>query len=165
MPTFLSTRIFHRAAFVAACGFALTMFASSPASAQQLQNWQTFPVDDFSQTPELPPREVLEAISVDPALRDLAQRLDDPSFAVREKATHELLERQVDRNQIYAMLEFDSLSAEQRYRLLAAVRDSLVNMPRGALGIQMQQVQFNRQGPIEVRVQDLLPNLPAEKVL
>jgi hypothetical protein len=149
----------------AACGFAV-MLSIAPAVAQDLQNWRAVRADDYLDFGlTLPSREELSSIDVDPAVRALVQKLDDVSFFAREEATQALLNAEVDRNQLYAMLEFDALSAEQRYRLLAVVRETLTRMPRGALGISMRQLQFAAAGPVEIRVEDLLPGLPAERVL
>jgi hypothetical protein len=109
--------------------------------------------------------EELAAIDIDPALLSVVQQLDDPSFAAREAAMARLLELAPDKFHLYAILERDSLTAEQRYRLVAAVRDHLLNLPRGAIGIQMDPFFIAANGPLRIRVRDLIPGLPAERVL
>ena len=59
------------------------------------------------------------------------------------------------------MLARRQLAAEQRHRLLAVVRDRLLNRPRGAVGIKVSQ----RFLPGTIVVEELLPELPARKVL
>src|ERR1043165_1917174 len=90
----------------------------------------------------MPSPEELKQVKVDPALRALVQQLEDPSFAAREEATRKLIEASPDRMQLYAILRPGSdITPEQRYRLLAALRENLVKSPRGAIGISMQPVQ------------------------
>lgn len=114
----------------------------------------------------VPEDQQLKNVQIDPALRALVQQLEDPSFEVREQATRKLVEMAPDKMQLYAMLAPSSdLSPEQRYRLLAALREYLLNSPRGAVGISMEPVMQMMGGPIEIRVTDLLPGLPAERVL
>lgn len=122
--------------------------------------------------PALPGPEILDEIIVEPGLLELVRQLEDPSFAAREQANRKLLESQPDKMQLYALLagKHGELSAEQRYRLLSALKESLVRTPRGALGISMQQLPINFGNPmgrglIEIRVTDLIPGLPAEQVL
>jgi hypothetical protein len=148
-------------------GFSLiALFANQTVTAQDLQNWRTIRQDEiFEMAKSLPSREALSSINVDQAVREMVEKLDDESFAVREQATQSLLSLEIDRSQIYAVLEFDSLTAEQRYRLLTVVREMLTRMPRGALGISMRQMQFAAAGPVEIRVEDLIEGLPAERVL
>ena len=133
-------------------------------SAHGQQAWQ---LDSFGDQPTatVPTREQLSEVKVDPATREQVRLLDDSSFAVRQEAMHALLERTEDLDEIYAILEFDDLSPEQRYRLLSVVRNALVRTPRGAIGISMNPVQFNAGGPVEIRIIDLIPGLPGERVL
>jgi hypothetical protein len=108
----------------------------------------------------------LKNVKIDPTLRAVVHQLEDPSFEVREQATKKLIEMAPDKMQLYAMLAPGSdLSPEQRYRLLAALREHLLKSPRGAVGISMEPVQQMMGGPLEIRVTDLLPGLPAERVL
>jgi PDZ domain len=104
----------------------------------------------------------LRQTPVDPRLQACAKQLDDPAFETREAATRQLKDDSVDLRQLYALLADGQLSCEQRYRLLAIVRDRLVNAPRGAVGIRMEGM-FGAPG--EIRVAELIPGLPAEKVL
>ncbi len=105
------------------------------------------------------------AVRVDPEINGLVADLDDPSYAKREAATAGLLKCPFDRDQFLAVLARDSLSAEQQHRLVAIVCDRLINRPRGAVGISMHFDQADATQPGEVVVLDLLPNLPAERVL
>jgi hypothetical protein len=108
----------------------------------------------------------LSEVQIDPHLRELAGRLDDPSFEIRETAARELIQSTTDRLQLYAILGGHDLTVEQRYRLLQIVRDHLVNMPRGAIGIEMEGFPQGMAVPgTGVRVKSLIPKLPAERVL
>jgi hypothetical protein len=115
---------------------------------------------------ELPDAEYLARLSIDPQIRAEVERLGDASFAAREEAMAHLLEAEFDRHQLYAMLEREPLSTEQRYRVLAVIRERLMNAPRGALGISADGFANARGGDAQgVRVGDLIPGLPAIEVL
>ena len=158
------------------CAAAAMCFALGPARAQNLPD---FPPPDLilelrsqqdRQFPGgaalLPNFEQLRWVQVSSEVRALVNQLEHPSFEVREQASRTLIESAPDKMQLYAILVQDgSLSAEQRYRILHALRESLVRTPRGALGISMQPMPMNELGQIEIRVTDLLPGLPAERVL
>lgn len=107
----------------------------------------------------------LRDVSVEPAVLELVQKLDSPDFKEREAATEVLRTSDQWRMQMYALLAGETLTVEQRCRLLQVIRAQLVNMPRGALGIEMAPQQLVRGGPIEIRIVDLIPGLPAERVL
>jgi hypothetical protein len=123
--------------------------------------------------PELPSADELRSLPLEPQFLADVQLLADPSFEVREQATQRILKTVGDRREVYAVLCTRSdLNAEQRYRLLNIVQEHLIRMPRGALGIQSNQmivgiVQPNAgpADPIGVRVDNVLPGLPAERVL
>lgn len=109
----------------------------------------------------LPSGDELQTIEVDPEVERFVSLLGDPAYGVREQATAELLGRPFDNLQLYAILARGGLTAEQRHRLLAVVHDRLLNTPRGAVGIKID----NRGLPDKVIIQELLPGLPAREVL
>lgn len=111
--------------------------------------------------PDLPTDQDLEFVTVDPELAELVAMLDDAMFAARDKAMQRLLGGPVDRSQICKMLAGTELSAEQRHRLLALLRHDLLNAPRGAIGIMIDQ----RKAPREIVIEQLIENLPAIEVL
>ena len=164
----------RRGSSIALALCALTMFASV-ATAQD----EMLPPEIIFQVPAnaktwsvasalaMPDPVQLNNVKIDPTVRALAMQLEDASFEVREQATNKLIEMAPDKMQLYALLAPESdLTAEQRYRLLAALREHLLNSPRGAVGISMEPVQpIIMGGPLEIRVTDLLPGLPAERVL
>lgn len=116
----------------------------------------------------MPTAEQLQGVRIDPSLRSCVGQLDDPSFATREQATNRLMDDSTDRLQLYAMLSRADLAAEQRYRLLNVLRERLTKTPRGALGISTNPFPMVQQGPggqPGIRVEDLIPGLPAEHVL
>lgn len=182
VPTFTFPEINAATYCSARCAgalFALIVVAITfPADAQQViirqdpnftvvfqsDDWPTARgASDFG----IPGEAQLKDVAIDPALQVLVDQLEHPSFDVREQATRALIESHPDRLQMYALLSRSkALSPEQRYRVLTALRESLLRTPRGAIGISMQAMQqFDNLGTIEIRVTDLIPGLPAEKVL
>ncbi len=109
-----------------------------------------------------------QAVSADRAVETfehLLEQLDDPSYEARQEASARLSDRAFSIEQIKQRLRRD-LSPEQRHRLLAVYSQRVLNSPRGALGIQMPAAQRAAPGqPVEVIVTNLLPGLPAERVL
>ncbi len=109
------------------------------------------------------------AVSADRAVETfelLIAHLDDPSYAARQEASARLLDRAFCIEQIQQGLSRRDLSPEQRHRLLAVYSQRVLNTPRGALGITMPRAQPAAAGqPVEVIVSNLLPGLPAERVL
>ncbi|MCI0675027.1 MAG: PDZ domain-containing protein [Phycisphaerales bacterium] len=152
---------------------AVVVCCCAGAAARGQQNtWQVERLGFGNSHPlaSMPSPEQLEGVVVNPEARGAVGQLDDPSFDTRERATAVLLDVQTDKLQLYAILNDRSLTTEQRYRLLAVLRQKLVSTPRGALGIstrfQDQQPQLDAMGqPAGVRVAELLPGLPAERVL
>ncbi|MCH8342621.1 MAG: PDZ domain-containing protein [Planctomycetes bacterium] len=112
-----------------------------------------------------PTRQELASVDVTAQVMALVARLDHPCYREREAATQALHDGRDNRRQLYAVLAREALSAEQRHRLLAVVRQRLLNTPRGALGIRMRFEQPDANQPGEVVIMDLLPGLPAERVL
>jgi hypothetical protein len=107
-----------------------------------------------------------EGVEVPPRLRELVQKLDAESYEARESAMNEVVVGDFDLAQLYVLLNENSLTLEQRHRLLVAAGNKLRAAPRGALGIRMQP--FRRGGDpetVELEVIDVLPNLPARRVL
>lgn len=147
-------------AIAVAAMLASSMFSQQSAPAQQL-NLRVVP--QVQSQLVLPTREQLRSVQVDSILRELAGQLDDEDYRVRERASRELVERAADKMQLFAMLIDESLSTEQRYRLMYVVRDFVMSAPRGALGIQM--AQFNEAGQLGVRIDHLIPGMPAAQVL
>src|SRR5262245_39786191 len=114
---------------------------------------QTIPTDDE-----------LRDVVVDSGVLAYVDLLDSPSFTQREEASRQLVEVTADRLQLYALLKGGDLSAEQRYRVLDVLRELLLKTPRGAVGIRMQPIGFGA-GAQELRVEELIPGLPAERFL
>ncbi len=105
------------------------------------------------------------SVTVEPWVQQAVEQLDDPSYESREEAMQRLVDSGADVRQLCALLAGEAVTAEQRQRLLEVVYQFLLLRPRGALGISMDQAHFNREIPGEVRVNDLLADLPAERVL
>jgi hypothetical protein len=134
-------------AAVVACSPAVTWGQSLPA-----------PEDEV----DLPGLAELRAIEIPSGLDALVDRLGSASYAEREEATAELLSRSIDNTAIYAVFAQRPLTPEQRHRLLSVVRERLLNAPRGAVGIKIDN-RWRLQGRIVV--EELLPDLPARDVL
>ncbi|MBT8486512.1 MAG: PDZ domain-containing protein [Phycisphaerales bacterium] len=116
--------------------------------------------------PRLLPRESdLARVKVRPRIRALADDLDATEFATREAAMDTLLQGAAAIGELCVLLEGDDLSVEQRTRLLLVVQNRLRNAPRGAVGIRMQWRGGRDGNPGAVEIADLLPGLPAERVL
>jgi|SoiMethySBSTD1v2_1073268.scaffolds.fasta_scaffold00116_27 PDZ domain-containing protein len=107
----------------------------------------------------------LQDVVIEPEVRTVVDQLDSEDFTQREAASDALRSKDQWRQQIYALLAGETLSVEQRCRLLQVVRDQLVNTPRGALGIEMAPLLPMRGEPLEIRIVDLIAGLPAERVL
>lgn len=104
----------------------------------------------------------LARVRVSGAVKELASRLDDPSWSVREQAGDALRSPRIDDAEIWATLDRGDLSDEAHERLLGVARRRVMEKPRGALGIRMSTGPLTRPG---VLVQATLPDMPAEKVL
>jgi hypothetical protein len=147
----------------AALGLALAMPAHAQRDFRRMQRDEPLlTIDQIGPPFSL---DELRDVSVEPAVLDLVQRLDSPDFKEREAASEALRTNDGWRMQMYALLAGETVTVEQRCRLLQVIRAQLVNMPRGALGIEMAPQQLVRGGPIEIRIVDLIPGLPAERVL
>lgn len=105
----------------------------------------------------LPTEAELNAVEIGPELRRLVERVDAPSYDVREEAMGRLRRGACDKLHLYALLADPGLSAEQRHRLLSVLVEQILDAPRGAVGVSVNRARFV--------VQDLLPGLPAERVL
>lgn len=116
-------------------------------------------LDSVSHAPgeSIPSADELRSVTVPVELERGVALLGDSSYAVREAATTLLVEGAFRNQEIYAVLAQPNLAAEQRHRLLEVLHDRLVSMPRGAVGIRMDQ----RFLPGRVVVMDLEPGLPA----
>ena len=108
---------------------------------------------------ELPPAEVITMTSVSPDLAAVVAELDAADYASRQAAMDALYAGPFDELMMYRVLSDPMLSSEQRHRLLSVVVDRLESMPRGALGISMD---WRSEA---VRVERLIPGLPAERFL
>ncbi len=158
------------------------LITCAPVSAQQQQDREARPggvmiviegqqvivngnVRGMTNSDLLPTSQQVRAITIDDRVRELVQQLDEPDFTKREDATSALIDLRVENVQFYAMLEHGELSAEQRHRLLGALRERIVNAPRGALGIQMDVGPRAAMDRIGVTIIDLIAGMPAERVL
>jgi hypothetical protein len=115
-----------------------------------------------SQRPSLPSDADLARIDVAPELLRLVRALDAESFADRASARAAIVARRAMPDELMALLIRKDLSIEARHALVGILRDRIVNAPRGALGVRMEQF-VERQGG--VRVIGLVAGMPAEKKL
>ncbi|HRP64188.1 MAG TPA: PDZ domain-containing protein [Phycisphaerales bacterium] len=114
----------------------------------------------------IPSDEELLAVPVSDEVRRLVALLDSDDYTEREQAMQSLITTRESNRQLYAVLAGSEgpLSVEQRQRVLGALIERLINTPRGALGIRMDTGGPGREVN-EVRIVDLIPGLPAERVL
>lgn len=128
------------------------------AAAQGAQN-------DETDASVIPQRAQLEAIELPEALIAIVNRLGEADYETRQQATDELHSRDFSINELLAVFVQLSPGPEQRQRLLGVIQDQLINAPRGAVGISMQQRNREDGEGVEVIVTDLIEGLPAERVL
>ncbi len=148
----------------------LASLCAGAAVAQDIGNQQIQPPSRPAPAPKapepaasyLPSVDELNKVQIDARLLSCIGQLGDPTFAVREAATIELLTGDFVRRQIYAALAREKLSGEQRHRLLTAVTDRLLSTPRGAVGISVDR-RLRQENKIVINA--LLPDLPAREVL
>ena len=113
----------------------------------------------------VPSPEQLDRVDVSAGLEATVERLNHIDYVQRERASVALLAPSFRQIEIYAVLNRNTLTAEQRHRLLAAAQERLLTKPRGAVGISMLFDQPDPGRPGAVVVRELLPGLPAERVL
>jgi hypothetical protein len=101
---------------------------------------------------------VVPGPAAEAALRDL----DAAEFAVRERASLALRGTSVRDEEVFVLLSRSGLSEEQRARLVEVATRRIVDAPRGALGIQMDQRIGDDSG---VSVTGIIRGMPAEGVL
>lgn len=107
----------------------------------------------------------IESIRIAPATRDAVARLGSESWSEREAAVDALAGPETGRLELYRLLTEGGLDAERRFRLIRALRRKLIGTPRGALGIRMSLTRVRGITEEGVRVNELLPRMPAEEVL
>jgi hypothetical protein len=129
---------------------------------QRLGNLQVFTLQRPSMSKLLGIESIpenLDTITISPQLRDLVRRLDDESFQERVRVTEELVALRCADDEFYAVLDREPISAEQRWRILAALRERLATRPSGAMGIRFSRL-IN-----EAVIEQVIPGMPAERVL
>ncbi len=99
-------------------------------------------------------------------VRVLVANLDDHRWFARQAAARQLERYSVSDNALLRVLEEDTLSEEQRQRLMEVLSRRILLRPRGAIGIRMNtRVGLPQMRMAGVEVTDVLPGLPAERVL
>ena len=140
----------------------------APAQLAPVQDGRIPPVQiggaqlPVARQPSLPSDSDLARIDVAPELLRLVRALDSESFADRASARAGIVARRAMPDELMAVLIRKDLSVEARHALVSILRDRIVNAPRGALGVRMEQF-VERQGG--VRVIGLVAGMPAEKKL
>jgi hypothetical protein len=126
----------------------------------------------FEQSDPLPSSAVLRQIELTEQVTQLVAQLDDPAWTQRQAATQALIKANIAESQLYAAFEQLALSPEQRQRLLYILRERITNAPRGAMGIRMDiapgqilPAPNQPREPQAVTIIDLIPGMPAERVL
>lgn len=112
-----------------------------------------------------PSDEELRGIPLPSGMVEQIGALGNEQFMVRERAMIELLADSVAPLDLLAALAQCELDSEQRFRLLEVLERKLVTVPRGALGISMNNL-FQLGGDLPgVQVRDLVAGFPAAEVL
>lgn len=107
--------------------------------------------------------EAVALATVPETLVAVMRKLGDGSFLVRCKAAEELATGSWSCASMLKALDEQSWDLETRERVFLIVGDRILAAPRGALGVQMQPSAVgNRPG---VTIADLVPSMPAERVL
>jgi hypothetical protein len=111
------------------------------------------------QRKEVLPEELIRNARIPGSVTNEVARLSDESFTLRETASAALRSSPVPDEVLMAVLDREDLKPEQRHRLLRVLQWRIHQRPRGAVGIRMSP---GRGG---VLINELVPGLPAEKVL
>ena len=111
------------------------------------------------QRKEVLPEELIRNARIPSSVTNEVARLSDESFTLRETASAALRASPVPNEVLMAVLDREDLEPEQRHRLLRVLKLRIQQRPRGAVGIRMSP---GRGG---VLINELVPGLPAEKVL
>jgi hypothetical protein len=144
---------------------AILLAIAAPASALQRAITSTGEIIPHRNAPVRFALHDFNNVAIDPALQQLVDKLGSSEYAQREQATHELREREFDREQMYAVLAQQELNAEQRHRLLSVIIERLANTPRGAVGISMRWEGERLGQPGAIIVEQLIPGFDAAHVL
>lgn len=107
--------------------------------------------------------EVLSSVKISAKVRAAVTALDSAVFNERSEASRVLADASVPPEQLFAVLDREELSTEQRERLLAVAQEKVIALPRGALGIRMQPSGDLQRPGVEIIM--LLPGMPASAVL
>jgi hypothetical protein len=99
-------------------------------------------------------------------LRAIVARFEDPDWSTREEAARRLEAHPAPDEALLRILDQDELSEEQRQRLMGVISRRILLRERGAIGIRMStRGVFGDNAVSGVEVTELLPGLPAERVL
>lgn len=121
------------------------------------------PARPSSKAPLLfPGDEQLEAVVLEPRLRQLLESLRDPAWKVRDQATSELAANRFSNEQLLAGLRQLDLDAEQRARVLTVLSRRILEAPSGAVGIRMSSGLGEQGG---VRIEAVIEGMPAAGLL
>ena len=101
----------------------------------------------------------LDHVTISPEVHDLVDRLGDDSYEERVRVTSQLAALPCSDHELYAVLDREPISTEQRWRILAALRERLSSRPSGAMGIRFSRMMN------EPVIEQVIPGMPAEKVL
>ena len=105
------------------------------------------------------PAELIRTARIPSSVTTAVGGLSEDSYEVRQAASADLRSSPVPDEVLMAVLDRQQLGHEQRHRLLRILNWRIHNRPRGAVGIRMSP------GKDGVLINELVPGLPAEKVL
>ena len=104
------------------------------------------------------------AVGIPSEVQRLLGQLAVDDFAVRTEATMKLRRHPVPDESLMAALARGGLLEEQRVRLLGILEWRILNRSRGAVGVKMT-ARLMGQEPRGIEISEVLPGLPAERVL
>lgn len=112
--------------------------------------------------PSIPSDSELARVVVPGDLVKMVRLFDSDSYAERAAARDQIAARKPSSKELMAILMRSDLSTEARHVILSILETSILNEPRGALGIRMDVALARQTG---VRVSGLVAGMPAERVL
>lgn len=104
------------------------------------------------------------AVAVPNEVRRLIGQLAVDDFVLRTDATMKLRRNPAPDESLMAVLAQGGLLEEQRVRLLGILEWRILNRSRGAVGVRMTTRPLG-QAPEGIEISEVLPGLPAERVL
>jgi hypothetical protein len=107
-------------------------------------------------------QEQLQGVTPGPLALKTLEKLDAIKFEVREEAQREFEGEAIPVRELYSLLWRNTLSAEQRVRLVSAAQLRILGAPRAIIGIHMAPDSATTPGAV---IADVSVGVPAHEVL